>query len=251
MWKPMRRTLSKLDDHLPLVSRIYRDLRDRRAQNALNWETSLFGIELLGGNYLASGVHEVPELEAAINLLSSFDVLVDVGANVGLYSCLFAKHGKHAVAIEPYGPNLQILYLNIYRNRLDKEVEVFPVAVADRAGLMKLYGRGQGASLVPGWGDQPQHDFSTVAVNTLDNIGGDRFRPSRLMLKIDVEGAEWDVLQGAASTLGQTRVILIENSKSRNHPGRHNPRFDDINRLLEERAFRLHAQWGENFLWLN
>jgi hypothetical protein len=221
MWKPMRRTLSKLDDHLPLVSRIYRDLRDRRAQNALNWETSLFGIELLGGNYLASGVHEVPELEAAINLLSSFDVLVDVGANVGLYSCLFAKHGKHAVAIEPY------------------------------AGLMKLDGRGQGASLVPGWGDQPQHDFSTVAVNTLDNIVGDRFRPSRLMLKIDVEGAEWDVLQGAASTLGQTRVILIENSKSRNHPGRHNPRFDDINRLLEERAFRLHAQWGENFLWLN
>jgi hypothetical protein len=165
MWKPMRRALLKLEDHLPLVARIYRDLRDRRARNALTWDKSLFGIELLGGNYLASGIHEVAELEAIIQLEPSFDVLVDVGANVGLYSCLFAKRGKHAVAIEPYGPNLQILYLNISRNRLEREIEVFPLAVADRAGLMKLYGRGQGASLVPRWGDQPLHDFSVLSRN--------------------------------------------------------------------------------------
>ena len=80
----------------------------------------------------------------------SSDLLVDIGANVGYFSLLASVEGVPVLAIEPDPRNVQLLLRNIARNQQDDRVEVLPVAIGDRKGILTLFGGGQGASLVKG-----------------------------------------------------------------------------------------------------
>ena len=83
--------------------------------------------------------------------LSQSDVFIDVGANIGFYSCLARSLGKQVIAIEPLLKNLNHLYSNLIDNTW-KDVEVFPVGLSDHPGLAVLYGASStGASLISNW----------------------------------------------------------------------------------------------------
>src|SRR6266850_49334 len=83
--------------------------------------TTHYGFKLLtsrsaGHAEMAAGTFEQEEIGLIKSHLTQADVFVDVGANIGLYVCLAALLGKHAVAFEPQKKNLELLSTNLSEN---------------------------------------------------------------------------------------------------------------------------------------
>jgi FkbM family methyltransferase len=152
--------------------------------------------------------------------------MVDVGANFGHYTCLASTRGIPVVAIEPLPSNLRVLYQNIRDNRL-RDVQVHPVAVGAEPGLLTLFGSGTGASLIEGWAGASRQ--TVVPVHTLDSIlTGGELLGRRLLIKMDVEGAELAVLSGATRTLAAEATWMLEVNYEHHHPSGRNPDFAEI-----------------------
>ena len=102
------------------------------------------------------------------------------------------------------------------------------MALGERPGLMDLFGAsGPSASLVKGWaGYSPRH-VQKVTVTTLDRILAGSYAGERLVVKIDVEGAEHGVLVGARALLERTPkpAWLLEVCLQEFHPEGANPDF--------------------------
>jgi FkbM family methyltransferase len=201
--------------------------RWRRHWNAIPQETP-FGFKLMGNRAMESGEFEEAEIALLRNLLRPTDVFVDVGANIGLYTCLARSLGCAAIAIEPLVDNLHWLYANLSANGWN-DTEVQPVGMGSEPGLANLYGSDTGASLVPGWAGVARHDFlrHVIPLNSLDNVLGERFRDRRLVIKVDIEGAELGMLKGATRTLTREPkpVWLAEIVLTEHRPDAWNPHF--------------------------
>src|SRR5882724_9215620 len=104
-----------VDSWMPSVGQAYRSLRDERAALAPALPTP-FGFKLAGNRSMASGSFEKKEIDLFLKYLQRASACIDIGANIGLYSCLAATHGKRVVAIEPMPSNLKFLYSNLVRN---------------------------------------------------------------------------------------------------------------------------------------
>lgn len=197
----LSRLRKPVDTYAPSVGLLYRSLRDvgiRRAAKATR-----YGFTLAGDPTMARDDYEVDEANAFLELLDSHEAVIDIGANVGFYSCLAASRGKDVISFEPSARNLKYLYRNLWQNRFH-QVEVFPLGLANRTGLMQLYGFGGISSLVRGWAQADEDRFTIIPVTSLDMAIADRFGGRRLLIKIDVEGFELEVLAGARRTLELT-----------------------------------------------
>ena len=190
-----------VDTYAPPLGRQYRLLRD--ATNRRRPIRTTYGFSLAGDPSMASEGYETDEIEAFLGLLGSHDAVIDIGANVGLYSCLAASRGKPIVAVEPSARNLNFLYRNLWENKF-VDVEILPLGLARHAGLGRIYGYGGISSFVPGWAQARKAQSSLVPLSTLDTIAGGRFHDQKILIKMDVEGFELDVLAGAEATLSRS-----------------------------------------------
>jgi FkbM family methyltransferase len=227
-----------VDRFLPGCATVYREMRDRRTFARQVPRPTAYGVKLMGHAGMESGVFERQETALAQQLLHDTDVFVDVGANIGLYTCLARAARRTVIAVEPLPHNLDYLYSNLRANGFE-DVEVFPVGLAQAAGLATLFGGTTGASLIRGWADAPVPLQRTIAVSTLDTLVADRFAGQRLLIKIDVEGAELGVLRGAARTLARVPAPtwLIEISRGELHPDRVNADLVAAFRLFDEAGY--------------
>lgn len=190
---------------------------------------------------MRSGKFEVEETAIIAKVLPRVDVFVDIGANLGYYSCLALQSEKPVVAFEPQQQNLQCLFQNLIANGWEDKAEVFPLALSDRPGLLTLYGAsGPSASLIKDWAGYSSRYRKTVPVSTLDNILSGRFTGDRLFIKIDVEGAEYSVLKGAMATIFREikPVWLLEICLDEFHPEGSNPDFKKIFQLFWDHGYR-------------
>lgn len=233
----VRTVASVLVDRLfPPLGLWYRRARDRR------WRADPVrtkeGFLLCAPPALVADGWEANERRVFAAELASADVCVDVGANVGLYACLARAQGKHVLAVEPLAQNLAFLYRNLRVNDF-ADVEVFPLGLASRPGLSLIYGFSDIASFVPGWSRAAAARSEEVPLSTLDILLGDRFDDRRLLIKIDVEGFEWDVLAGSGRALSMSPKptwmveILLDNPLNDSV----NPRFADIFRLFRQHGY--------------
>ncbi|MGJ8696675.1 MAG: FkbM family methyltransferase [Verrucomicrobiaceae bacterium] len=144
--------------------------------------------------------------------LSEGDFFVDVGANFGLHT-MYASHlvGEKGriVAIEPVPANLELLRRNLDLNDLYRSCKVFPNALNSSGSgdveMMIETGLSPAATLA---GTKKGRKI-TVKASTLDACLAGRARTPDL-IKIDVEGAEHEVLKGAIDTLEKGAPLLIE-----------------------------------------
>jgi FkbM family methyltransferase len=155
-----------------------------------------------------------PEVQAALaGILTPGRIFFDIGANVGFYTVLGAKRvgsDGHVYAFEPLPANVAALNRNLELSGLTG-VTVIPHAVADRGGPMWLVVAresfwGRLSTLPP-----PRNAIGTIPVLcvSIDEIvsTGDVAPPD--VVKIDVEGAELDVLRGMAQTLRTSRPVIV------------------------------------------
>lgn len=141
--------------------------------------------------------------------------IIDAGANLGLASCYFKSRFPKAqvVAFEP-DPRMQELFRwNMTVNGFE-DVQLLACALSHAEGTAHFHGdlssdipHALGNSLMPGWGMQ-QATSSSIGVPT-KRLSPFLNRPVDL-LKLDIEGAEWDVLQEAAPQLHLVRRIRME-----------------------------------------
>ena len=144
------------------------------------------------------------------------DIVLDVGAFVGLYTLSVADKASFIIAIEPNIASYTFLINNIKLNKLHPKVMTFNVALGDFEGRTMLYIENWLASsstLFNSWHKDYGHSLSIpVRIIRLDNLlkslGIDRID----MAKIDVEGAELMVLRGAMESLRThlIRKLIIE-----------------------------------------
>jgi FkbM family methyltransferase len=153
------------------------------------------GFKLISGFHPAyemmrNGTFEPDETALIQRFLGKVDMFVDVGANLGYYTCLALHSGKSVIAFEPQKQNLQCLFQNLLVNGWQDGIEVYPVALSRKSGLLTLYGAsGPSASLIQNWAGYSPRFHQIVPVSTLDNVLGQRLLNQRLFIKIDVEGA--------------------------------------------------------------
>lgn len=163
-----------------------------------------------------------PVTIAWIDSFREGDVLVDVGANVGMYSILAAKaRGVRVFAFEPESQNYALLNRNILLNDLGNRVSAYCLAISDQAGYSELHlatlhvgGSCHSFGEPVDFNHQPmQPAFSQGCVAaTLDDLVERGVVDAPHHIKIDVDGFENKVVAGAMRTLkgGSVQSLLIE-----------------------------------------
>lgn len=153
-------------------------------------------------------------------------VVYDIGANIGYHATAFASADRAQVhSFEPNPLNYAMLRENT--NHL-RNVTLHRMAIADR----------NGETLVETFDPAVSTNFGEIHIEQSSGIPvpcariDDLHLPPPVMLKVDVEGFEWEVLSGAAATLARYRpVVYYEAQTLRN--------FDKIWHLLTDLGYTL------------
>ncbi len=161
------------------------------------------------------GSYEAKQSALFAELVRPGQQVLDLGAAAGYYTLLAAKcvgASGSVIACEPDAGNLSFLRAHVARNRL-MNVRVLPLALANQNGSAR-FGRTRGS----GRGRLMGEGASEVAVRRLDDLADElSLRPQHL--KIDVEGAEFDVLRGGERLIRECAPTLFLSTHDRQKPG--------------------------------
>jgi FkbM family methyltransferase len=183
---------------------------------------------------MVGGFYEARELDIFEQLVGEAKVLFDIGANVGVYSVLgCAKQPElQAFAFEPVVENRALLDRNLSLNGVDGRVSIEPVAISDRNGTATISLAASGTHSLSARPDGATREVQTL---TLDEFHRDH-QVTPDLIKIDVEGHEAAVLDGARTLLTQATPTVFMEFSPRQH--------DDLEGLLE----RLSATFENCFM---
>lgn len=138
---------------------------------------------------------------------------MDIGANIGVYSIFMVAHPNvnKVIAFEPQSDCLIELKENVRLNGLEGRIDIHPGALSNYSGSasfrrMAPYSGGSGLSETHLFKDLKFESEITVGVETLDNLFD--IRRKNLILKVDVEGHEFPVLEGAKRVLSENFGIM-------------------------------------------
>lgn len=175
------------------------------------------------------------ELSLLKNIVHPGDITVDVGANLGLYTRTLARLSTKVHAFEPSAGIADILRRTSARN-----VIVYEAALSDGEGFAQLRIPREGAhlthslaSLEPGAvGDRDM--LATEVVRTrLDSI----IQDDVTFVKVDVEGHELNVLQGATALIDRCRPVFLVEAENRHRRDATASVFDFFRRLSYDGFF--------------
>lgn len=175
--------------------------------------------------YRSLGSIDPSLLDLALEWVRRGDVVWDIGANVGYFA--FAAAGLAGVrgkvlAVEPDCWLVTLLQRSVRANNAHiASVEVIPAAVSNRLGIERFHiaARGRAANYLANsnlGAERTSAHTVLVPTVTLDSLLS-RFAPPSI-LKIDVEGAEAQVIESAEQLLGTVRPIVICEVGSENSP---------------------------------
>ncbi len=190
-----------------------------------------------------TNVVSVDELAFIENYPFDDGVVIDVGANLGLFSLLLNRRfaDRRIIAFEPNPSTFAALEKNILRNDAN-HVECHQDAIAHLNGFVRFSSREHAranASISDG-SAQASADEIRVPCTTLDTFCAVHSVNRIALLKIDVEGYESLVFQGATTVLSDIRpgVIYFEVCPSLTRAAGFDP--TDPARCLADRGYVLH-----------
>jgi FkbM family methyltransferase len=183
--------------------------------------------------------HDIFDTEVTNALCSEItfnktDTMLDIGANIGWFSAVFAKQGIKVHALEPDPLNFELLSHNIEINQLEKNITPHLLAASNKKSVMPLYlypNKNRGRHSLNAMPGHEKIDVKTIPLNdfvTEQNIDIKKIK----LMKIDVEGHEFSVLQGARNLLQHIPYLLVEHAPEHIMRGDHTP-LDIINLLTE------------------
>jgi|GEM_PF-698029 len=181
------------------------------------------------------------------NFIKNGDVVFDIGANIGAYSLVIAKRfsDTRVVAFEPSYANFSQLCKNIYINKASDQISAMFIALSDTTGMQDfhysdvasgaaLHSLGQGADFAVRF-RQPMLCYR------LDDALEQLPLEFPNHIKLDVDGIEHAILEGAWQTLADPRVrsVIVETEQTREGS-------DRITELLKGHGFRVDSEHVHN-----
>jgi FkbM family methyltransferase len=171
----------------------------------------------IGRSFDLYGEYSEGEIEMFRQIVQPGMTVLDVGANIGAFTLFFAKAVGEAGRVHAFEPQRTLYHVlcgNLALNALSN-VTAIHGALADKPGTLFVRavdyakpGNFGGLALDPAAVSQGAGE--NVGVSTIDALGLERCD----FVKIDVEGMERDVLQGAADTLARCKPFLfVENDR--------------------------------------
>ena len=190
-------------------------------------------IEIPDSRYLL-GTYEVALSKYVKKAVSEGNRLIDIGANAGYFSLIAGKYGradlKH-VAVEPVPENIRLLKSHLSENDI-QNVIIEPMAISDKEGEIEF---SNSSNLAANTYKTESSIFSeeTIKVKTssLDAFASKYQLDSNCLIKIDVEGAELDVLKGGASFLRKFHPELVLATHDNHIPGIKNACLEFLQKL--------------------
>lgn len=162
---------------------------------------------------LANGNYESLLERTILGLSELSDKFLDIGANMGFYAIGAALVNKNieVIAFEPNPGIRNSLSENIRLNNVERNIQILEFALSNFSGnanfsVPAFTGSG-GGSLMNLHPEEGLPSEFSVSVEKLDNLSAKTSGTD--LVKIDVEGAEFQLIQGAIHTLKATRPTIV------------------------------------------
>jgi FkbM family methyltransferase len=184
-----------------------------------------------------SGLHEFTDMAFLLHYLRKEDLFADIGANIGSYTILAgAVVGASTYSFEPVPATYSRLVQNIEINHLGERARSKMCAVGAKADILRFTTDHDTVNHVVA-DNEVAENVIEVPIDSLDNLLSDRW-PN--FLKIDVEGFESQVLEGAENLLRSPKVqaVIIEVNGSGNRYDIHD---SEVIKKLENCGFEPHT----------
>lgn len=133
-------------------------------------------------------------------------IVVDVGCNIGTFSYWIYKLAEKIYAIDLSEENIEVLKRNIKNNKMDK---IIPYCCAIGGGTSKRYVKHEGSASGGSWGFADKSDLLVETYSLGDFCKRESINLIDV-LKIDVEGAEYEILNAPDFPKNNIRTIIGE-----------------------------------------
>lgn len=156
---------------------------------------------------LYCGLMEFDDMGLLLHFLRDSDLFVDIGANIGAYTILASGEvGASTIAIEPIPSTFKNLVQNISANQIQEKVDALNIGLGAKKDIIKFT---KSLDTVNHVATEDESDTIDVKVDKLDSL---LLKKIPSLIKIDVEGFETEVLNGAEKVLKakELKVIIIE-----------------------------------------
>lgn len=240
--------------------RLYPPRLAQRERAAFTARSSLANVEFqcdrpdwVANSFAIRGFYEWAIVNIANSICRPGDTIIEVGANIGteslLYAAIVGPAGRVA-SFEPFPDNLRMLRRQLDLNRLT-HVDVFPNAVSDQQGTLHFVAPvdegnfGQGHLADPGAASPAGGKTIDVECVRLDDLfaAGQLLAPR--LLVIDVQGAELGVLRGGREMIRAARPYLVLEVDPEFLVGQ-GLSVEAVQKMLEEWGYRAWSisKWG-------
>lgn len=147
-----------------------------------------------------------------VNNMPNYKNFIDVGSNIGYFSMLAAKLGANVISIDPNYRVLELLRKSVLRNGIELKITVVHGAVGNRNEIkaLDIPHRHSGGGHLVSAGSLKRN---LTLVTTIDAIVQDLCLDiNETIIKIDAEGFEFEVIQGAMAQLRRSRscILIVE-----------------------------------------
>jgi FkbM family methyltransferase len=172
---------------------------------------------------LTLGLYERPELKFVSHIFREGMIIVDIGANVGLYTAIAMHRTKkqgRIIALEPHPESYRLLAQTIEANAVllplneRPEVNILNVAASASEGEAHLYTNpeNKGDNRLYSSNLTPESTALSIRTRTVDSVLREYKISAIDFLKVDVQGFEFEVIKGARETLrvSPNAIILSE-----------------------------------------
>jgi FkbM family methyltransferase len=249
--KEQERHIRALHDFLPTVLTVgglgfsyAKMLRDRRQKlhpvgvEEIRTVETASGLRLnvnigdrLGCDFFYGFFQERTEFELLMDMTEPGAVFIDVGANVGFYAleaCRRAGETGRVLAIEADPRSVRLLKQNIEQNALGERLICAAVCAGPKDGEVEFFEATEPS--LSGMGESSRSAVRSVLkvpMRSIDSLVSETGRPRVDLVKIDVEGFEFAVIEGAIDTLRKSDAVVMLEISSKNLRADHQQRLID------------------------
>ncbi len=167
------------------------------------------GDRLIGDSLVTAGDYEPNVLPVFLKSLRPGDCVLDVGANIGIFTLLAAKRvgSKGRIyAFEPIARNVQSICAGILGNGLTN-ISLIPVAASDKAGAVSMHPTDNSSNGIVDVRVSTPGDADMAPMNRIDSLLGGIERLD--VIKIDIEGFEPNAWKGIRSLVERLRPLIF------------------------------------------
>ena len=184
-----------------------------------------FGVKYKGitSNYIDWGVyfkggHEKSLVNYFKNKISKFDYFFDIGANSGTISLPFIfEDNLKIICFEPLKYSFDKLEKNFKANNAPSRHQLHRIAISNHESNSKIYysktNENPGFASINNYFKHQNLSTEKVQLNTIDNLF--KIKNKNLLFKVDVEGHEKEVIEGALEILKNNKVLMYLESRNR------------------------------------